>query len=240
MSRPHVRRRPWLGRAGRLSAVLGLGVAAVASALALPAAAVPAHANEERGVSWLAAPAAAVTGTAGRTVHTVTGGETLSGIAKAAKLPGWQPIWDVNPIITNPNLIQPGWKLTVPAKGEATSHRPLPVVQPVDLRGERAAAPRRRVAPARRPAAPPRPPTVAGNTVWDRLAACESGGNWSSNTGNGFSGGLQFSPGTWRANGGAGSASSASRAQQIAVAQRVLASQGWGAWPACSARLGLR
>ncbi len=76
--------------------------------------------------------------------------------------------------------------------------------------------------------------------TWDQLAQCESGGNWSANTGNGFSGGLQFAPGTWRANGGSGSAANASREQQIAVAQRVLASQGWGAWPACSRRLGLR
>lgn len=77
------------------------------------------------------------------------------------------------------------------------------------------------------------------STVWDRVAACESGGNWRINTGNGFSGGLQFTPSTWRANGGTGSASSASKAQQIAVAQRVLATQGPGAWPVCGPRAGL-
>ncbi|WOP17230.1 transglycosylase family protein [Raineyella sp. LH-20] len=81
---------------------------------------------------------------------------------------------------------------------------------------------------------------ASGSTVWDRLAQCESGGNWSINTGNGFSGGLQFTPSTWSAYGGTGSASTASRAEQIAVAQRVQASQGWGAWPACSSKLGLR
>jgi hypothetical protein len=59
-------------------------------------------------------------------------------------------------------------------------------------------------------------------------------------TGNGYSGGLQFSPGTWAANGGTGNAADASREQQIAVAQNVQARQGWGAWPACSAKLGLR
>ena len=79
-----------------------------------------------------------------------------------------------------------------------------------------------------------------GSTVWDSLAQCESGGNWAINTGNGYSGGLQFSSGTWQANGGSGSASNASRAEQIRVAQRVLASQGWGAWPSCSSQLGLR
>jgi LysM repeat protein len=83
---------------------------------------------------------------------------------------------------------------------------------------------------------------AAGGSTWDRIAQCESGGNWSINTGNGFSGGLQFTPSTWRAFGGTAYASSAykaSRSAQIAVAQRVLASQGWGAWPACSAKLGL-
>ena len=77
-------------------------------------------------------------------------------------------------------------------------------------------------------------------STWDRLAKCESSGNWATNTGNGFSGGLQFTRSTWRAHGGKGVAHRASRAQQIAVAERVLANQGWGAWPACSSKLGLR
>ncbi len=76
-------------------------------------------------------------------------------------------------------------------------------------------------------------------SVWDKLAQCESTGNWAINTGNGFSGGLQFTPGTWRAFGGTGVAHHASREQQIVVAERVLAKQGWGAWPACSRKLGL-
>ena len=76
-------------------------------------------------------------------------------------------------------------------------------------------------------------------STWDSLAQCESGGNWSTNTGNGFSGGLQFTTSTWQAYGGTGSPADASREQQIAVAERVQASQGWGAWPSCSAQLGL-
>ena len=76
--------------------------------------------------------------------------------------------------------------------------------------------------------------------MWDQLADCESGGNWSANTGNGYSGGLQFSQGTWEANGGSGSPADASREEQIRVAENVQASQGWGAWPACSSELGLR
>jgi hypothetical protein len=68
---------------------------------------------------------------------------------------------------------------------------------------------------------------------WDAVAQCESGGNWSTSTGNGYSGGLQFSPSTWQANGGTGDPASASREEQIRVAENVLASQGPGAWPVC-------
>ncbi|BCW69877.1 transglycosylase family protein [Arthrobacter sp. NicSoilB8] len=84
-------------------------------------------------------------------------------------------------------------------------------------------------------AAPAQSPT----SVWDSLAQCESSGNWATNTGNGYTGGLQFSQSTWAAYGGTGSAANASREQQIAVAEKVQASQGWGAWPACAAKLGL-
>ncbi|SDQ21772.1 LysM domain-containing protein [Curtobacterium sp. UNCCL20] len=83
------------------------------------------------------------------------------------------------------------------------------------------------------------PANAASGSTWDALAQCESGGNWAINTGNGYYGGLQFTLGTWQANGGSGNPAAASRSAQIAVAERVLASQGWGAWPACSAKLGL-
>ncbi|MFI1396449.1 transglycosylase family protein [Streptomyces sp. NPDC020681] len=82
---------------------------------------------------------------------------------------------------------------------------------------------------------------AADSGVWDRIATCESGGNWHINTGNGYYGGLQFSAGTWRAYGGgayAATADRASKAQQIAVATKVQRAQGWGAWPTCSARAG--
>ena len=84
------------------------------------------------------------------------------------------------------------------------------------------------------------PANAAPTSTWDRIAQCESSGNWHINTGNGYYGGLQFSMGTWRAHGGSGSPASASKATQIRIAERVLANQGWGAWPACSAKLGLR
>lgn len=85
------------------------------------------------------------------------------------------------------------------------------------------------------------PAEAAASGTWDRLAGCESGGNWRIDTGNGFSGGLQLAHSTWRSFGGRAygvRAAHATRAQQIHVAERVLARQGWGAWPACSARLG--
>ena len=75
--------------------------------------------------------------------------------------------------------------------------------------------------------------------TWDALAQCESGGNWSINTGNGFYGGLQFTQQSWNGVGMSGSPVTASRAQQIEAGERLLAIQGWGAWPACSAKLGL-
>ena len=80
----------------------------------------------------------------------------------------------------------------------------------------------------------------AARGVWDKIAQCESSGNWHINTGNGYYGGLQFLPSTWRAYGGEGMPHKASRAEQIRVAKRTQAAQGWGAWPACTRKLGLR
>ena len=73
---------------------------------------------------------------------------------------------------------------------------------------------------------------------WEAIAQCESGGNWSANTGNGYYGGLQFSPGTWTANGGSGSPAAASRGEQIRVARNVMRTQGIGAWPVCGSAVG--
>ncbi|MFS0897285.1 transglycosylase family protein, partial [Mycolicibacterium litorale] len=81
---------------------------------------------------------------------------------------------------------------------------------------------------------------AATDGEWDRVAACESGGNWAINTGNGYHGGLQFSPSTWAGHGGgefAPAAYLATKEEQIAVAERVLASQGKGAWPSCGGPL---
>jgi len=83
------------------------------------------------------------------------------------------------------------------------------------------------------------PASAAPQSPWDAIAQCESGGNWSINTGNGYYGGLQFSASTWAAHGGHGSAARATRAQQIKIGERVVRSQGWAAWPSCAARAGL-
>ncbi|RJT77357.1 LysM peptidoglycan-binding domain-containing protein [Arthrobacter cheniae] len=80
---------------------------------------------------------------------------------------------------------------------------------------------------------------AANADTWDQLAQCESGGNWSINSGNGYQGGLQFSQSSWNAAGGTGSPAQASVAEQKRVATSLQGMQGWGAWPACSAKLGL-
>ncbi|MEV7345722.1 transglycosylase family protein [Streptomyces sp. NPDC093544] len=82
--------------------------------------------------------------------------------------------------------------------------------------------------------------SAATTSEWDTVAQCESGGNWSINTGNGYYGGLQFSASTWSAYGGssyASTADQASKSQQISVAEKVLAAQGKGAWPSCGTGL---
>ncbi|GAB2669083.1 resuscitation-promoting factor [Gordonia jinhuaensis] len=99
------------------------------------------------------------------------------------------------------------------------------------------------VAPTVRIGTKPGPPAVPDGSVWDRLAQCESTGNWAINSGNGFYGGIQFDQNTWDRWGGqqyAARPDLASREEQIAIAEKTLAAQGWGAWPACSSSLGLR
>lgn len=142
------------------------------------------------------------------------------------------------------DVLEPGMVIRV-EEPEAPEPEPEPEPDP---------APEPRPAPQPEPAPQPAPepepvntgasaPAVADGSVWDSLAQCESGGNWSINTGNGYYGGLQFNPGTWMAHGGgqyAATADQATREQQIAIAQKVQASQGWGAWPACTSKLGIR
>jgi LysM repeat protein len=152
--------------------------------------------------------------------HVVQSGETLSRIAPS----NWRAVAAANGI-ANPDLIFPGQVLTLDGSGPSG--------------GSTAPAEAPAPAPVEAVAAPPAD-TSGGGTVWDDLAQCESGGNWSINTGNGYYGGLQFSQGSWNAAGGSGSPANASRSEQIRVAENLLDMQGWGAWPACSSKLGLR
>jgi resuscitation-promoting factor RpfE len=122
------------------------------------------------------------------------------------------------------------------APGDAPDELPPPAdAPPADVPDQ--APPPADAAPAAAPVeAPPRPAPRVYSVNWDAIAQCESGGNWGISTGNGFSGGLQFTPSTWRSNGGSGSANGASREEQIRVAENVLHTQGIGAWPVCGRR----
>jgi hypothetical protein len=175
--------------------------------------------------------------------YTVRAGDTLSDIARHeyGRASAWPALWWVNRHkVHNPSMLTVGQRLRL-----TSWHRVRPWLAHAAL----AAIP----APPPAPVAPPAPsggtstvptsagtaPAPSGSVNWAAIAACESGGNWAASTGNGFYGGLQFTEQTWLANGGgqyASSASQASQAQQVAVAERVLASQGIGAWPVCGAQ----
>lgn len=173
----------------------------------------------------------------------VQAGDNLSALA-TANGSTFERMYFANVDVVDPDLIYPSQKLRVPTAEEKLTPREIPAnyVAPAPV----ATAPAVEAVPSaiapmssartQAPAAPP----VAGGSVWDQLAQCESGGNWSINTGNGYYGGLQFSQSSWTAAGGTGSPQNASREQQIAVATTLQSMQGWGAWPSCSAKLGLR
>lgn len=164
-------------------------------------------------------------------------GDTLTKIAKKNDTT-YKRLFNANKNITNPDLIYPGDKIRIPQKDEKLENRfsSLFTTRAVDFNH------RIQKAPSKASYSTSNSTTVASYSggVWDKLAACESGGNWSINTGNGYYGGLQFSQGSWSAVGGSGSPANASKAEQIKRAKMLQARQGWGAWPACSAKLGLR
>ena len=166
--------------------------------------------------------------------YTVKAGDTLSSIARHeyGSAAAWPALWWVNRHkVHNPEMIRVGQRLTL-----SSWHPRKAWLNRAALAAVPAPAPALPVsAPAPAPGAAP-VPASSGGVNWSAVAACESGADWSTNTGNGFYGGLQFTEGTWLANGGgqyASSADLATPAQQIAVAERVLASQGIGAWPVC-------
>lgn len=166
-------------------------------------------------------------------------GDSLSKIAEMHQTT-YVRLFDANPGIKDPNIIYPGDKVRIPSPGEQLASRSVPADNPA----ETAVAPKPKQQPAsqqRRLAAQPSSGVaVASGSVWDRLAQCESGGNWSINTGNGYYGGLQFALSSWQAAGGSGMPHHASREEQIARGKILQSIQGWGAWPACTSKLGIR
>jgi resuscitation-promoting factor RpfA len=157
--------------------------------------------------------------------------------------PGWRsrtPIWVGLGAIALTAAVIIGTMLRTGTPGGVTSATSAPA----DAATPSAQAPAMppATAPSAAQAGAPVAPADTGTPVstWDKVAQCESGGDWATSTGNGFHGGLQFTASTWRSFGGSGMPHQASRTQQIAVAERVLAAQGWKAWPACSRKLGLR
>ncbi len=171
---------------------------------------------------------------------TVRSGDSLSKIAKREKTT-YQRLYYANKQVKNPDLIYPGDELRVPNDNEELKERPLEtVVKQVQQSATPAATQPVYKAYKTAPVATTKPAKVVGGSVWDKLAACESGGNWSINTGNGYYGGLQFSLPTWRSVGGAGYPHQNSKAEQIKRGQMLQARSGWGQWPACTAKLGLR
>lgn len=166
---------------------------------------------------------------------TVQSGDSLSSIAKRNKTT-YQRLFFANKKIQNPDLIYPGQKLRIPGKKEKLSKRALASSAPVTTVSYQQPAAQTYVTQPTQAAAPVKNSNAG---VWDQLAACESGGNWSINTGNGYYGGLQFTAGSWAAVGGQGLPNQASKQEQIKRAQMLQARQGWGAWPACSAQAGL-
>jgi Transglycosylase-like domain/LysM domain len=174
--------------------------------------------------------------------YTIRPGDTLSQIAARAygSAADWPAIWWANRgQVPDPDLITAGQPLALPSSHQVPPWLARAALAAAAAARQAPAAPGATAAPATpTPTASP-PPASTGGVNWSAIAACESGGNWAASTGNGFYGGLQFTEQTWLANGGgryASSANLATPAQQIAVAQNVLASQGIGAWPVCGAR----
>lgn len=160
--------------------------------------------------------------------YTVKSGDTLSAIAQQHQT-NYQALAEASPGIDNPDTIFPGDEVHIAGSGETQAQISNSAQSSSVNSGNTPAE--------------PTTTTQATNGVWDRLAQCESGGDWQINTGNGFYGGLQFLPSTWAAFGGhqyAPDAHLATREQQIEIAEQTQSAQGWGAWPACTTSLGIR
>jgi LysM repeat protein len=181
--------------------------------------------------------------------YTIRAGDTLSAIAKHeyGHRADWAGLWWANRHrISNPNVITTGQKLRLPHSpkhGRKVVHAAMAAIPAPAPAPAHTSAPASPASPASSgsssggSSAPP-PAASSSGVNWSAIAACESGGDWSINTGNGYYGGLQFTQQTWLAYGGgqyAPLASEASAGEQIAVAERVAADVGLSAWPVCGA-----
>ena len=174
-------------------------------------------------------------------IVTVKPGDSLSKIAEENDTT-YQRIYNANEKIKFPDLIYPNDKLRIPRADEKLKERIIPASSTNQISsrsysttkhvsyGNQQGYAMQYVASA----------SEVSSDVWDRLAACEAGGNWAINTGNGYYGGLQFTLSSWQAVGGQGYPHQASKAEQITRGKLLQARQGWGAWPACTAKLGIR
>jgi LysM repeat protein len=237
-------------RLAATTAAAVLGVSILATGIAAPSLGLTKYSDTNIQRSVIAAPASSVADKASAdakttadttpppVIITVQPGDYLTKLATQYNTTVLR-LFYANTDITDPDLIYPNQQLRVPTADEELTPRAVPVNQqvatPTDEESIEAAAPQTHTQSTAA--------VVANGSIWDRVAACESGGNWQINTGNGFYGGLQFTSSTWLSYGGGAYASRAdlaTRDQQIAIAQKVLAGQGWNAWPVCSYKAGAR
>ncbi len=173
-------------------------------------------------------------------IITVNEGDTLYAIASAHNTT-YVRLFNANPNVADPDVIHPGDQIRIPDPNEQLADRPLPSVDPAPVVSYASTSVYQTTLSQAQTASYAKP-AVSDGSIWDRLAQCESGGNWGISSGNGFYGGIQFDRGTWLSNGGgayAPTADLATRDQQIDIASRVQAARGWSPWPACSVKLGL-
>ncbi|MEK9195738.1 MAG: transglycosylase family protein [Patescibacteria group bacterium] len=173
--------------------------------------------------------------------YSVVAGDSLSQVATKHSLANWKLIWDANPGLSNPDQLNVGQVLVIPNK-VAVAPRELPggygvvASAPVSYQSTYT----KKTSSARRTTANVATQQPAGDDAWAKLRACESGGNYNINTGNGYYGAYQYNNGTWNNYGGYARADLAPAAVQDAKAKETQAARGWSPWPGCSSKLGLR
>ena len=180
------------------------------------------------------------TGAAADDVHTVEAGDTLTDIANGTEsVDDWRELAELNDdIIDDPDLIQIGLELALHGDAEGTT--PEAPSSSDEAADESAAEPEATETDQTSSGDPAAAAQNVSLETWEALAQCESSGDWSINTSNGFYGGLQFTQQSWEWVGGTGQPHHASKAEQIERAEILLERQGWDAWPSCSSQLGLR